>query len=424
MRLLLVTIADFMDENDRCWPAAETIAERSGYCERQVRGLLDDADRRGLVRRWWGDHRSRDIEIRWDALAVADPKGNGRGGKREAAKTAPHPAKTAGIEAEEAEEGGKDCTPDRQRLPPYLANFATQTGKDCTRSVHEATKEASREATTSPADVGPESEPTPNQETTDGRHGASEHQAADPRPDHEPDDADSRGPDPHQGGADLGEGGAGAAGGSRVDRRWPTDHEAVWTLYRTWHPRAGSNGGRCPESDRTILRRAIREWGADDVRLLLTWAHTAEDTYPRQLRGMDPWPDGKVKSRASVEELLRADKASKRVDEARAWDARRQGGGDVAKAATGGTSATVAGGQATSEAERAWDVVQAAALDSQYHAQHAPERFSSNPDRDRRVRRALRVIGGWPALVSDIRDHWRARDMRATFIAAYASEAA
>jgi hypothetical protein len=142
LRIVLVVLSDAMtEERETCWLKVETIAERSGLCERQVRDLLADAEERKLIRRWEGEHKSRDIAIEWDALAKAQAPSSARGGARtKGAKTAPQPAKTA------PQDTGKDCHPDRQSLPPAPAVFAAATGKDCPRSGKEAGTEAGTEA--------------------------------------------------------------------------------------------------------------------------------------------------------------------------------------------------------------------------------------------------------------------------------------
>jgi hypothetical protein len=149
LRIVLVVLADAMlEERETCWLAVETIAERAGLCERQTREVLNSAEERGIVRRWSGEHKSRDIAIDWEVLAQAEPPKSTRGGSRpaktagEPAKTATQPAKTAG------DTTGKDCHPDRQSLPPQPAKTATFTGKDCPRSGKEAGSEAGMEAGT------------------------------------------------------------------------------------------------------------------------------------------------------------------------------------------------------------------------------------------------------------------------------------
>lgn len=105
-------------------------------------------------------------------------------------------------------------------------------------------------------------------------------------------------------------------------------------------------------------------------------------------------------------------------------DLARENGGNPASAAPGATNDHGAGGEATPEAAKAWEVVLRAATDTRYHSGHAPERFSTDPDRDRRVRIALRAAGGWPALCADAGNPWRTRDMRQAFMAAYPVEVA
>ena len=154
-RFVLVALADFMsDDRLVCWPSTDSIADRTGYCGRQVREILGGLEARGLIRRFNGDHKCRDITIAWEALASAGAPPTARGGRRTPAKTAPPPAIFA------PQDTGKDCHPDRQRLPSAPAKTAAATGKDCTQSDHEAGFEATMEATNASAPEAPGPTPT------------------------------------------------------------------------------------------------------------------------------------------------------------------------------------------------------------------------------------------------------------------------
>ena len=108
-KLMLVMLAEHMaDDRPTCWASVETLAEETGYCERQARAILTSLDSRGLISRRWGEHKCRDITIAWPSLALAEPVAETRGGQRTPAK----------IATTEHEASGKDCHPYRQRLPP------------------------------------------------------------------------------------------------------------------------------------------------------------------------------------------------------------------------------------------------------------------------------------------------------------------
>jgi len=160
LRMVLVALVDHMsDTQETCWPSVETIAARAGLCERQARGLLADAEARGLIRRWVGDHKSRDIEIVWGALATATATLTARGGARGAAKTASPTGKDCpptgkDCHAKTATPTGKDCYPNRQRLPDGYAKTAPEV-------TIEATSEATIEAECAPAATAGPRAPAP-----------------------------------------------------------------------------------------------------------------------------------------------------------------------------------------------------------------------------------------------------------------------
>jgi hypothetical protein len=149
-RLMLVMIAEHMaDDRPTCWASVETLAEETGYCERQSRVILAALESRGLISRRWGEHKCRDITIVWPSLATAEPATETRGGRRTPAESATLPAVFAASPAESA--SGKDCHPDRQSLPPLPAESATLTGSLCPRTVHEPIHEPPSEQSTPPS---------------------------------------------------------------------------------------------------------------------------------------------------------------------------------------------------------------------------------------------------------------------------------
>ena len=200
-----------------------------------------------------------------------------------------------------------------------------------------------------------------------------------------------------------GEGGVGAAGGADLTRLW------AWMTEERRAALPGAGKLTLTPAVRKTLRALLGEHGEADLRA--AWVWMLRSNHPRAVYL-------RAGGYAHPSTFLRPGNCGTYLDLA------RESGQNPVQAAPGAANGTGAGGQATPEAERAWEVVQSAALDTRYHAQCPPPAFSRDPDRDRRVRLALRRIGGWPALVSDIHDHWRAKDMRAAFVAAYAMEAA
>lgn len=122
-----------------CWASQSTIAEDTGLSERQVRTAMADLRDRGVIVKVPANHPSDTYRFDVDALerSKGAPDKGERGGARvrrnrcepipepDAANTAPAisaPAKTAGT--------GKDCLPDRQRLPDPPAKTAANLSID------------------------------------------------------------------------------------------------------------------------------------------------------------------------------------------------------------------------------------------------------------------------------------------------------
>lgn len=151
VRLLLVAIADHMNDEDICWVKPDTIAEETGLAESTVNKLIGEAEEAGLLRRWWGDHRSKDVAIVWTALASYTPKPSGRGGNRppktgdSTPNIGPH-TPTIGVT-----EGSDNRSPGVRSSVERGPNIGPQDSDNRTRSVHEATNEATREAPTAHA---------------------------------------------------------------------------------------------------------------------------------------------------------------------------------------------------------------------------------------------------------------------------------
>ena len=93
----------------------------------------------------------------------------------------------------------------------------------------------------------------------------------------------------------------------------------MWAAYSVRHPhsgRKGTDGKRLPsEADTHRMTRAVAEWGAEDVVLLLEWAHLAPDDAATWLQGRGGT------NYLGLDHLLVADKMSSRLERARGWDA-------------------------------------------------------------------------------------------------------
>lgn len=257
-RLMLVMIADFMGAAGRCWPSVETLAARTGYCERQARAILADLDQRKIIRRVWGEHLTRDMMIDWDTLATVEPVAHSRGGKRAAKIATTEPAKIAadGV-AKIAEMGGKDCM--RQ-----AAVFAEMGGKDCPRRDQEAIKEAIKEAP-----IARESPPAPKPPT---------------------------------------------------GKQMTPDEIAIYAVWKHAHPTA--DGSPTPDARKALPRILAECGTADRAAVYLMWVAESQDEDALRLRGLAPWPgpDGKLRRRDDLESLSRH--IPSRLPMALAWDAR------------------------------------------------------------------------------------------------------
>lgn len=93
------------------------------------------------------------------------------------------------------------------------------------------------------------------------------------------------------------------------------------TLYEVYH-RAWPSRSATPTHDNlAAMRRILHECGGlERAGVYLAWVAQAEDVWARQIRGKEPWPDGKVKARLDAVSLSR--NIPGRLDEALAWDAR------------------------------------------------------------------------------------------------------
>lgn len=108
------------------------------------------------------------------------------------------------------------------------------------------------------------------------------------------------------------------------------DEIVVYGVYRGLHPRKPPMP---TPDDARHLRRLLAEAGTvERAGLLLAWVHQADDPYARQLRGEDPWPDGRRKARVDLESLSRH--VGARLADAERWEARGRVA-DVEPLATG-----------------------------------------------------------------------------------------
>jgi hypothetical protein len=144
MRLLLVAIADHMNDADESWPSPSTMAEETGLAESTVMELVKAAVALGILRRWQGDYRWKVMSIAWETLAALTPKASTKGGKR--TPKSPTIGDSAPVIG--------DTVPSDNRCPEHRSSvpgapiIGAKGSDNRTRSDHEATREATREAPT------------------------------------------------------------------------------------------------------------------------------------------------------------------------------------------------------------------------------------------------------------------------------------
>jgi hypothetical protein len=152
-RLLLVAIADHMDAAGVCWVRPETMAEETGLSHSTVDRLLTELQQDGVLRRWWGEHRAKDIAIVWESLLNATSKATNRGGKRtpKSGEKSPNIGDHTPIIGDDTPNNGGP--PDNRvdgprtsgRRPPNIGEMPPDVRP---RSDQEAANEATREAPT------------------------------------------------------------------------------------------------------------------------------------------------------------------------------------------------------------------------------------------------------------------------------------
>lgn len=285
MRLLLVMMSTYMsDGRDVIWCKPDTLAEDTGLALSTVEALLKEAQAAGLVERWQGDHRAKDMRIVWPAVAAYEGKATKRGG-RKTPNTGGHTPNTGDI---------PPITGDQ--LPPDNRGSGPRSSVDCPPNIGGLPPEH-RARSDQGTDQGTDQEPT------NARARVSEPASpppvappvADPTP--KPDPAEVR----------------------------------LYGVLRGYQPRRAAT----PTADaRKALRRLLAESGTyDRACCYLAWVHTSRDEWAMQLRGDAPWPGGSVQARWSPEELARS--LGGRLDRADAWDA----AGRPTTHATGGSAA-------------------------------------------------------------------------------------
>lgn len=167
MRLLLVMIASYMaDERLTAWPKEETLAEDTGLSCSTVRALLKEAEEAGLVRRWNGEHRAKDVAIEWSALAAFAGKATARGGARgpniggKAPNTGTQPPNTG------AQFTADNRHPNRRSSAPQPPNTGGLTAEHRPRTDQEPTNEPTREPLRAHARATPSATDAPPPEWT------------------------------------------------------------------------------------------------------------------------------------------------------------------------------------------------------------------------------------------------------------------
>lgn len=301
MRLLLAVLADFMNEQDVCWPGAETVAERTGLCERQTRDLLNDAEVRGLIRRTARDHKVRDITIEWEVLAAAPAPATKRGGARTPAKTAPVGAKTA------PHTGVQTLPVGVQSLPVWGAKTAAQGSKDCTRSVQEASSEASSEASTRALDPTKPSDDPPAAAMNTPK-----------RIDLTLDDPNRIVPPPPLEVLPPRQTSGPPLFAAPVKAPAPDPVAETHAVYRQAHKRSTLTDDN-RKAVRTLIQRCE---GPERAQSYLAWVANSMDERAMQLRGDAPWPDGKPHARDDLYSLAQPHFVAKAMAAVDAWVAR------------------------------------------------------------------------------------------------------
>lgn len=433
MRLLLVMVASHMaDTRLSCWVGTDTLAEETGLAERRVRDLLAEAEAAGLIERFWGEHRAKDIRIRWDTLAATEPKTSNRGGKRdksdEPGKHCPPPGNDCRVTGKQQQGGGqslpncpadiapepvlnRDLNREENTPPPPTGAAPAPAGPSCVspESSQPHTSEAapgaaSRGVRADAVSDGANTAP-PTMETSDGRDDREPAGESTASPVREGGDG-GRGGDERRDGPATGAGEASSGGGDEVSGGTGgadgADLTTLWAWISDERKRATAGAGALTLTPkmRTALRSRVAEHGDEAVRRAWTWV--LYSAHPRAVFL-------RAGSYAHPKTFLRPDNCAEYVDLSRLSEA------------IGEKAAPPSPMQRTALA--AWDRYIAPLLtDRRYHSQAPPPAYHADPAKHEVIRRAMYEAGGW-AHLSKVRD--RADDVaafRQTFTATLARE--
>lgn len=99
LKAVLLAVADYADEDGRCWPSQRRISDDTEFSVRAVRGALSELEEKGLIRRE-ATHRpdgSRGVDVLFVAMSAAPPAGGEAPPARPPAPQAAPPAPRAGL---------------------------------------------------------------------------------------------------------------------------------------------------------------------------------------------------------------------------------------------------------------------------------------------------------------------------------------
>lgn len=317
-RLVLVALADFCGDQQVCWPSMAALVESTGLTDRAIQKVLAKAEAQAWITRRTKTGFSTTYELHLAALPPLPP----RNVVRPRTTFTPEPGSP---------------------LPPNVVHPSPERGSGVPPNVvhPEATirsdQRSDQENTTPEPPAEPPAAPVVDQ----------------------PQQAAVTQPKPAKG----------------------QDTANVMAAYRVWREVTPARKAAPSVGETRVMLQRIRQDGAtvEDLAVVFRWAATSDETYPRQIRGEAPWHDGECKRHLSIETLCKAERWTKRLEEARAWS---EGRAIVQQAAerpweTPGTGSPYRTG--SPELVREWVTLNAAEVD--------------------RVRAAIRQAGkGWAEL--------------------------
>ena len=194
-----------------------------------------------------------------------------------------------------------------------------------------------------------------------------------------------------------------------VPKPKPDPEQDLYDVWRACHPRCRALTPT--PANRKALRAILVECGSPDAAgVYVAWAHQSQDAHARQLRGEDPWLDGKLTERSDLVSLSR--NIPPRLSQAEAWEARGRTGPAPAMMVTTGAAVTAW----SALAGKAW--VHLEHLEHLgHHRSNVPPHFSTDAALDMVFRRALAEAGGWAAFCG--RDRFTTKQITTDFCMAF-----